>query len=103
MNKSIWFIELESAFCLLIGQLISYGIISSPLCPSEVYNERWLNSKLFSSGIEKLEDKNIFGKSTKYVLNVSILRFFLYISERLLLKNSINYIFLHNQKNLELR
>ncbi|XP_027837521.2 probable E3 ubiquitin-protein ligase HERC1 [Aphis gossypii] len=60
MNESIWFIELESAFCLLIGQLISYGIISSPLCPSEIYNERWLKSKLFSSGIEKLEDKNIF-------------------------------------------
>lgn len=68
MNESIWFIELESAFCLLIGQLISYGIISSPLCPSEIYNERWLKSKLFSSGIEKLEDKNIFGKSIKIYL-----------------------------------
>jgi len=62
INESIWFIELESAFCLLIGQLISYGIISSPLCPSEICNKRWLKSKLFSSGIEKLEDKNIFGK-----------------------------------------
>jgi len=69
MNESIWFIELESAFCLLIGQLISYGIISSPLCPSEIYNERWLKSKLFSSGIEKLEDKNIFGKSIKIYLH----------------------------------
>jgi len=65
MNESIWFIELESAFCLLIGRLISYGIISSPLCLSEIYNERWLKSKLFSSGIEKLEDKSIFGKYTK--------------------------------------
>lgn len=65
MNESIWFIELESAFCLLIGRLISYGIISSPLCLSEIYNKRWLKSKLFSSGIEKLEDKSIFGKDTK--------------------------------------
>lgn len=62
MNESIWFIELESAFCLLIGRLISYGIISSPLCPSEMHNKQWLKSKLFSSGIEKLDDKSIFGK-----------------------------------------
>lgn len=69
MNKSIWFIELESAFCLLIGRLVSYGIISSPLCPSEICNELWLKSKLFSSGIEKLENKNIFGKKSIYTLN----------------------------------
>lgn len=69
MNESIWFIELETAFCLLIGRLISYGIISSPLCPSEIYNERWLKNKLFSSGIEKLDDKSIFGKKQKCILN----------------------------------
>lgn len=63
LNESIWFIELESAFCLLIGRLISYGIITSPLCQYEVCNERWLKSRLFSSGIEKLEDKSIFGKN----------------------------------------
>lgn len=77
MNESIWFIELESAFCLLIGRLISYGIISSPLCPSEIHNERWLKNKLFSSGIEKLDDKSIFGKKQKYIsiynLNIYIL------------------------------
>jgi len=65
MNESIWFIDLESAFCFLIGRLISYGIISSPLCQYEIYNERWLKNKLFSSGIEKLDDKTIFGKHTK--------------------------------------
>lgn len=65
MNESIWFIELESAFCLLIGRLISYGVISSPLCHYEVHNERWLKKKLFSSGIEKLDDKSIFGKYIK--------------------------------------
>jgi len=70
INKSVWFIELESAFCLLIGQLISYGVRSSPLCPSEIYNECWLKSKLFSKGIEKLEDKNIFGKNTKNVFSI---------------------------------
>lgn len=68
MNESTWFIELESSFCLLIGRLISYAIISSPLCPSEVTNERWLKNKLFSSGIEKLDDKSIFGKLKRYIL-----------------------------------
>lgn len=72
MIESIWFIELESTFCLLIGRLISYGIISSPLCPSEICNERWLKSKLFSSGIEKLEDKSIFGKKTKVNFNFKL-------------------------------
>jgi len=77
MNESIWFIELESAFCLLIGRLISYGVISSPLCPSEIYNERWLKNKLFSSGIEKLEDKSIFGKDTKIYVKLSCMLFIL--------------------------
>lgn len=81
MNESVWFIELESAFCLLIGQLISYGVISSPLCPSEIYNERWLKSKLFSSGIEKLEDKNIFGKSTKNIFTLKISIFLVRIGQ----------------------
>lgn len=63
INEYYWFLELESSFCLLIGRLISNGIISSPLCPSEISNEQWLKNKLFSSGIEKLEDKSIFGKN----------------------------------------
>lgn len=98
MNESAWYIELESAFCLLIGQLISYGVISSPLCASEIYNERWLKSKLFSSGIEKLEDKNIFGKSTKSVFpyNLSIFSFFLYVSARLLQDRFIYFSLLKN-------
>lgn len=77
MNEPTWFIELESAFYLLIGNLISYGIISSPLCPSEIYNECWLKNKLFSSGIEKLEDKSIFGKIIKMCFTL-IYTFMLY-------------------------
>lgn len=91
MNESIWYIELESAFCLLIGRLISYGIISSPLCTSEICNGRWLKSKLFSSGIEKLEDKSIFGKNLKlnfelilmYIKDLPLAQTILFVSNKL--------------------
>ncbi|XP_025408544.1 probable E3 ubiquitin-protein ligase HERC1 isoform X2 [Sipha flava] len=85
MNESIWFIELESAFCLLIGRLISYGIISSPLCPSEICNERWLKSKLFSSGIEKLEDKSIFDDIEERLKKISNTGF-------IVLEHELNFI-----------
>lgn len=62
MNESIWFIELESAFCLLIGRLISNKVINLTLCNYDILNAHWLKNKLFSSGIEKLDDKSIFGK-----------------------------------------
>ncbi|VVC31643.1 Hypothetical protein CINCED_3A017272 [Cinara cedri] len=75
LNESVWFIELESAFCLLIGRLISYGIITSPLCQYEVATVKWLKSRLFSSGIEKLDDKSIFEDIEERLKKISITGF----------------------------
>lgn len=80
-SKWSWLLDLERACSLLVGRSLNALLLGPPLSNSEKMNTMWLESRLFSNGLERpASDLGEFEFFLFYLNNnLSIVSFFSFI------------------------